>query len=369
MCYENDHILKKNLLGKEKKEMRKKVYEISESAEQLFDMMKKEEKGRFRDRIRLLWFLKTGEAENMTRAAELCGISYPTALEWFGRYEIGGIGELLCLKTVTGQKCLIPEDIMEELKRKLSEPDGGFGSYEEIRIWLYETYNLDIKYKTLHRIVRYRLGAKLKCPRPSHTKKDEEKVREFKESLPEIISEISDNTKDPLRIFSCDESRFGLITSLGKKITLPGVRPIGQMQRIFENYQIYGATEVRTGEKFFLEFPSMNTDCFQIFLDNLSESFRDTMNIVLVDNAGIHKAKRLEIPENISLVFLPAYSPEPNPIERFWQYVKKDIKGKIFSDLLEMKDFVADILKKCSAKTIASITGFSYILDAIGTKR
>ena len=89
------------------------------------------------------------------------------------------------------------------------------------------------------------------------------------------------------------------------------------------------------------------------------------MNIMLIDNAGIHKAERLIIPENIRLIFLPAYSPELNPIERFWQYIKQDIKGEIFSDLAEMKDYVADILKECSEKTIASLTGFSYILDAI----
>ena len=86
---------------------------------------------------------------------------------------------------------------------------------------------------------------------------------------------------------------------------------------------------------------------------------------MLIDNARIHKAERLTIPENIRLIFLPAYSPELNPIERFWQYIKEDIKGEIFSDLAAMKDYVADILKKCSEKTIASITGFPYILDTI----
>ena len=86
---------------------------------------------------------------------------------------------------------------------------------------------------------------------------------------------------------------------------------------------------------------------------------------MLIDNAGIHKAKRLIIPENIRLLFLPSYSPELNPIERFWQYIKGYTKGKIFSGLPEMKDYVADILKKCSQKMTASLTGFSYILDAV----
>ena len=109
----------------------------------------------------------------------------------------------------------------------------------------------------------------------------------------------------------------------------------------------------------------MNADCFQYFLNKFSECFKDSVSIMLIDNAGIHKAERLIIPENIRLLFLPSYSPELNPIERFWQYIKGYTKGKIFSCLPEMKDYAADILKKCSQKMTASLTGFSCIPDAV----
>ena len=157
----------------------------------------------------------------------------------------------------------------------------------------------------------------------------------------------------------------GLITSLGKRITLPGVRPAGLIQRTSENYYIYGAADVSDGENFFPEFPNMNTDCFQFFIGKLSEVFPDSMNIMLTANAAVHKAKRPIIPGNIRLIFLPSYSPELNPAERFRQYIKRDTKGKIFSGLQEMKDYAANILRECSKKTTASLTGFSYILDAI----
>ncbi len=343
---------------------KKRICIILESEEELIDMIRKEKKGRFRDRLRLLWLLKTGKAESMTHAAELCGITYHTAAEWLRRYENGGIPELLCLKTVPGRQRAISGEVLEDLKERLSEPEG-FKSYGEIKIWLMETYELDIPYKTVHKTVRYYLGAKLKAPRPSHIRKDEEEVRGFRESLPEKISEIKKNTELPVKFFSYDETRLGLITPLGKRITLPGVRPVGQIQITYENYYIYGATDVSDGENLFFEFPCMNTDCFQFFLDRFSEVFSDSTNIMLIDNAGIHKAERLILPENIRLIPLPPYSPELNPIERFLQYIKEDIKGEIFSDLAEMKDYVADILKECSEKTIASITGFSYILDAL----
>jgi hypothetical protein len=190
-------------------------------------------------------------------------------------------------------------------------------------------------------------------------------VKEFTETLSEKIYEIIKKTDMSVRIFSYDETRLGLITCLGRRITLPGVRPVSRIQRVFENYCIYGAVGIPDGRNLFFEFPNMNTDCFQNFIDMFSEEFSDSMNVLLIDNAGIHKAKRLVMPENIRLIFLPSYSPELNPIERFWQHIKRDIKGKIFSVLQDMKDYVADILKKCSEETVASLTGFSYIADLI----
>lgn len=344
--------------------MLKRDYEISESAEELLNMIKNEKKGRFRDRLRLLRLLKSGEAETMTRAAGLCGVSRLTAAERFYRYSTGGTGELLRLKTVPGRKRRISGEAEESLIKRLAEPEG-FGSYDEIRIRLKENHNIDIPYKTVRKTVRYYLGAKPKMPRPSHIKKNDEEVQKFKETLSVKLSEIMEYTHMPLKIFSYDESRFGLITSLGRRITLPGVCPTARIQRVYENYYIYGAVGISDGESLFFEFSNMDTDCFRYFIEKISQVFPDTMNVLLIDNAGIHKAKRLVIPENISLIFLPAYSPELNPAERFRQHIRRYTKGETFSDLREMKDFVADILKKCSEDIIKSLTGFSYILKSI----
>ncbi|MEZ4529205.1 MAG: hypothetical protein R2941_25125 [Desulfobacterales bacterium] len=133
-------------------------------------MPKKERDGRFRDRLRMLRFLKTGEAETMTRAAALCNVSFLTATEWFRRYQLGGIRELLHLRTVSGRSRAVPCEVAECLRKRLSEPEG-FGSYDEIRIWLKENHGLDIPYKTVHKTVRYHLKGSPGTPRPSHIKK------------------------------------------------------------------------------------------------------------------------------------------------------------------------------------------------------
>ena len=140
--------------------MPKRIYEIFESAEELPGLMKNEKKARFRDRLRMLWFPKTGEADTMTRAAELRGVFRLTAAEWFRRHEAGGIAGLPLLKTVPGRKRLIPPEVEESLKKRLSESDGS-DSYGDVRIWIMENHDLDIPYKTVHDTVHCRLKAKL----------------------------------------------------------------------------------------------------------------------------------------------------------------------------------------------------------------
>ena len=67
----------------------------------------------------------------------------------------------------------------------------------------------------------------------------------------------------------------------------------------------------------------MNTDYMNHHLRFISEEAGPDAQVILVlDQAGWHTAKALEIPENISLLYLPSYSPELNPIERLWEYLK-----------------------------------------------
>jgi transposase len=95
-----------------------------------------------------------------------------TVSDWLELYEEGGIEKIQQVEDPgpePGQQS-IPPEVMEALKDRLAEPEG-FGSYKEIQQWLAEEQGLELCYSTVHGIVRYELGAKLKSPRPSHPKK------------------------------------------------------------------------------------------------------------------------------------------------------------------------------------------------------
>ena len=168
----------------------------------------------------------------------------------------------------------------------------------------------------------------------------------------------------PLRLFVEDESRFGLLPVIRRRITLKGVKPIQPIQHVFENYYLYGAVEPSSGAAFFLEMPFLDSQCYQIYLNEFSRWASDSFNIMVLDNGSFHKAKGLIIPENVALLFLPPYSPELNPIERLWEYIKDQIAGKLFQNLDSLKDEVAKVIKRLSKEMITSLTGYPYILQA-----
>ncbi|MDV2994521.1 MAG: hypothetical protein N4J56_004175 [Chroococcidiopsis sp. SAG 2025] len=64
-------------------------------------------------------------------------------------------------------------------------------------------------------------------------------------------------------------------------------------------------------------------------------------------------------------IFQPAHSPELTPIERLWEDLKKYFKGKNFNSLSLLRDKVFDLINSLSSTVIVSLTGWSYIVEAL----
>ena len=65
------------------------------------------------------------------------------------------------------------------------------------------------------------------------------------------------------------------------------------------------------------------------------------------------------------LLFQPSYSPQVNPIERFWKELKKLMKWEIFDDLDDLRLKVCQVLDKLTPQLIQSVTGWSFIISAL----
>jgi transposase len=168
----------------------------------------------------------------------------------------------------------------------------------------------------------------------------------------------------PVRVFSQDESRFGLLTIRRRRLPARGVQPVGPVQHVFEWWYVYGAVEPTTGDRFFLELPYLNADMFQLFIDAFAQAFPDSLNILLLDNSGAHTSSRLTLPANIRLLFLPPYCPELNPIERVWRDLKDALAWRQFTDLEAQQDDLGDLLRAYEASTLQTLTGYPYLVEA-----
>lgn len=180
-----------------------------------------------------------------------------------------------------------------------------------------------------------------------------------------VNASSSEQITNVVRVFFEDETRLGLIPVQRRRITLRGVKPVGKIQHKFESYYLYGAVEPLSGESFFLELPYLNSDNFQVFLDEFFKQYDSGLNIMVLDNGSFHKAKELRIPENVLFLFLPAYCPELNPIERLWEDIKSQIAFEIYKELETLKNRITGIIKNYTNQMIQSLTSYPYVVNAI----
>ena len=169
----------------------------------------------------------------------------------------------------------------------------------------------------------------------------------------------------PVRYWCTDESRWGLKTITGRVLTLRGIKPIALVQWPRDAFWLYGAVEPLTGQSFFYRFSHLDAVCFELFLQEFGAAFSNTMNLLQMDQAGAHIAGQIRWPENVLPILQPSHSPELNPVERLWQDLRKHFKGKNFQTITQLEEAVFNQINRLSTEMISSLTGYSYILDAL----
>jgi transposase len=167
------------------------------------------------------------------------------------------------------------------------------------------------------------------------------------------------------KVYFEDESRFGLMTVLRRAITRAGVKPVGAYQHRFIYRYCFGLVEPLAGDKFFVTAPQVNTLFFEFLLQEFSRHEPGVYKIIFLDRAGYHRAKQLQVPENIRLVYLPSSNPELNPIERFWRDMKDKVAFHNFKDELELEQWITNTTNNYSKEQIASLTSYEYIIKAL----
>lgn len=113
-----------------------------------------------------------------------------------------------------------------------------------------------------------------------------------------------------------------------------------------------------------LILPNMTQESFQVFLDEFAKQLK-AETILITDGATAHRSKSLKPAEKINLELLPAYSPQLNPVERFFREVRRRLKNRVFTTYEEVEKAVIEIAKPFmkASEAIKKLTCYDWILN------
>jgi hypothetical protein len=116
------------------------------------------------------------------------------------------------------------------------------------------------------------------------------------------------SSNKPLKILAFDEARFGLINWHRRRYCPKGFRPAYIVRHTYKWTYLYAALDPTRGESFCLYLPGMDSLCLEAFLEELGRAYADYHLLVVLDGAPSHTSGQITLPENVSLLRLPAYS-------------------------------------------------------------
>lgn len=171
-----------------------------------------------------------------------------------------------------------------------------------------------------------------------------------------------------VQLWAQDEARVGQKGTACRLWAARGSRPVRPRQTEYGYLYVFGAVCCQTGETNGWLMPAANTEAMQVHLTHLSAQLAADVHAALVlDGAGWHTTNKLIVPDNITLLPLPARSPELNPAEMLWRELRQRYLGnRVFADKAALDAAVGNAwcaLIEDPARLV-SLCDFGWIRDA-----
>jgi transposase len=283
--------------------------------------------------------------------AQCYEINEKTLKNWVERFENE---ESLDDLPRSGRPSKLPKEKQEELRQMIAEQNQRVWVARHVYVWLTITFKVFYSVRYLPEFLR-KLG--LSFHKAAHTliQRDNEKRKKWIQET--ILALYADKIKQGWRIFFQDEVGFQtegtLAYSWGPKGEKTEVENYGRHGRV----NLMGAFELGTGAFYgVLTQFRVNAMRFRRFLCHLKHAMQTDKIMLICDNASFHKAKWLTEwvttqKEWLRLEFLPAYSPDFNPIERLWRWIKSEyMHNRCWKSLAHLKTYLVKVMEKIEQK-------------------
>lgn len=166
-----------------------------------------------------------------------------------------------------------------------------------------------------------------------------------------------------VRVWFMDEARFGQQGTITDVWAKRGSRPRAVRQTRYEWCYLYAAVEPATGASAALIAPNVNTGTMNAFLRILDAERKAGEHFVLImDQAGWHKSRDLKLPDGVTVLLVPPYSPELNPVENLWHYLRSHyLSNRTYDDYDALLDAGTDAYRRLTPDVIKSVCRCEYI--------
>ena len=212
----------------------------------------------------------------------------------------------------------------------------------------------------------HRLDFSSLMPRPQHEQANPEVQEFFKEIVVEQIDAIAAaHPEKEVHTYFQDEARFGPKGTITRVWARRGSRPRAVRQTGFSSLYVLAAVCAATGAMSALIMPALNTEVVNLFLEQFARELPAGVHAVLIwDGAGFHTGLDVVVPSHVSLIQLPPYSPELNPVENLWHYLRAHHwSNRPYRDDDELKEEA--VRSRCAVRedteTIKTVCNAPYI--------
>jgi transposase len=216
--------------------------------------------------------------------------------------------------------------------------------------WIFEEFRIAIAKQTLSRELRA-MGYRKLSARPRHYAQVEGVVEDFKKVFATRLDTIAreralDSSK--IEIWFADEARIGQKNKITRRWAKRGTRPSAPRDQRTASTYIFGAVCPKEGKGAALILPACNTEAMNLHLVEIALTVSTGAHaVLLVDQAGWHMSMRLVVPPNITIIPLPPKSPELNPVENVWQFMRDNwLSNRVFKSYDDLVDHCCEAWNK-----------------------
>jgi transposase len=338
-----------------------------QTLEQLHDLAQSTPQKRLWRRIQTVVLAKQGRTAQ--DIADALGCSLKAVKNWVAQDNRGGIPALHA-RPRRGRPPLLDPQESPRLKPRWDAPprpedDACTLRGRDVQRILEQEFGVSMSLQAVSDLL-HRFGYSSLMPRPQHEEANPEVQEFFKEIVVEQIDAIAEAHPDQeIRTYFEDEARFGQKGTITRVWARRGSRPRAVRQIRYTSLYVLVAVCMSTGATSALIMPELNADVLNLFLEQLSRELPAGVHAALIwDGAGFHTSGDLEVPRNISVILLPPYSPELNPVENLWHYLRAHHwSNRAYRDYDELESEAAQSL--CTVcldrKKVKSICNAEYV--------